>query len=43
VLTHLSRRYPGIAGHEAEARAAAPGLDVHVAQDLDVVGFPPRD
>ncbi|MFP4312440.1 MAG: MBL fold metallo-hydrolase, partial [Nitriliruptoraceae bacterium] len=35
VLTHLSRRYPGTAAHLAEARAAAPGLDVHVAQDLE--------
>jgi ribonuclease Z len=37
VLTHLSRRYPGTAGHLVEARQAAPGLDVHVARDLDVV------
>lgn len=37
VLTHLSRRYPGTRAHLAEARAAAPGLDVHVASDLDVV------
>jgi ribonuclease Z len=37
VLTHLSRRYPGTAAHLAEARAAAPGLDVHVARDLDLV------
>jgi ribonuclease Z len=37
VLTHLSRRYPGTEGHLAEARQAAPELDVHVARDLDVV------
>lgn len=37
VLTHLSRRYPGTRAHLEEARAAAPGLDVHVASDLDVV------
>ncbi|MFU8841162.1 MAG: MBL fold metallo-hydrolase [Nitriliruptoraceae bacterium] len=37
VLTHLSRRYPGTAAHQAEALAAAPGLDVHVARDLDLV------
>lgn len=37
VLTHLSRRYPGTAAHLAEARSAAPELDVHVARDLDVV------
>lgn len=37
VLTHLSRRYPGTAAHLAEAHAAAPGLDVHVARDLDVI------
>ncbi|MCC5948278.1 MAG: MBL fold metallo-hydrolase [Nitriliruptoraceae bacterium] len=35
VLTHLSQRYPTIEGHLAEARAAAPDLDVHVARDLD--------
>jgi len=39
VLTHLSRRYPGTGAHLAEARAAAPGLDIHVATDLDVVPF----
>ena len=37
VLTHLSRRYPGTRAHLAESRAAAPGLDLHVASDLDVV------
>jgi ribonuclease Z len=42
VLTHISRRYPDLAGHEAEARAAAPELDLHVARDLDVVAFPAR-
>ena len=39
VLTHLSRRYPGTEAHEAEARAAAPALDLHVARDLDVIGL----
>lgn len=43
VLTHLSQRYPGIEGHLAEARAAAPGLDLTVARDLDTVTVPPRD
>ncbi len=37
VLTHLSRRYQGTQAHLAEARAAAPGLDLHVASDLDVI------
>jgi ribonuclease Z len=37
VLTHLSRRYPGTQAHLAEAQAAAPGLDLHVASDLDVI------
>jgi ribonuclease Z len=43
VLTHFSQRYPDLAGHLAEARAAAPGLDVHVARDLDVVAVPRRE
>lgn len=42
VLTHLSQRYPDRTGHLADARAAAPGLDVHVAADLDVVPVPPH-
>lgn len=42
VLTHLSPRYPGTAAHEAEARAAAPGLDLVVARDLDRIGLPAR-
>jgi ribonuclease Z len=42
VLTHLSQRYPTLAGHLAEARAAAPDLDLVVARDLDVVPVPPR-
>jgi ribonuclease Z len=42
VLTHLSQRYPSREGHLAEARAAAPELDLTVAADLDVVPFPPR-
>ncbi|TVR23874.1 MAG: MBL fold metallo-hydrolase [Nitriliruptor sp.] len=37
VLTHLSRRYPGTEGHLAEARRAAPTLDLHVASDLDLI------
>lgn len=37
VLTHLSRRYPGTRAHLAEARAAAPDLDLHVASDLDLI------
>lgn len=40
VLTHLSQRYPGTDRHEAEARAAAPGLDLHVARDLDRIALP---
>jgi ribonuclease Z len=43
VLTHLSQRYPGTAAHLAEARAAAPDLDVVVARDLDRIRVPPRD
>lgn len=42
VLTHLSQRYPDLDGHRADARAAAPDLDVHVAADLDVVPVPPH-
>lgn len=42
VLTHLSQRYPDGDGHLAEARAAAPDLDVTVAADLDRVALPPR-
>jgi ribonuclease Z len=42
VLTHLSQRYPSAEGHLAEARAVAPDLDLTVAEDLDVVPFPPR-
>jgi ribonuclease Z len=42
VLTHYSQRYPDLAGHEAEARAAAPDLDLVVARDLDRVAVPPR-
>ncbi len=42
VLTHLSQRYPDPAGHLAEARASAPGLDVAVARDLDRFPLPPR-
>lgn len=40
VLTHLSGRYPDVAGHLAEAQAAAPGLDVAVATDLDRFPIP---
>lgn len=40
VLTHFSQRYPDPAGHLAEAHAAAPELDVHVAADLDRIPFP---
>lgn len=43
VLTHLSQRYPGTAAHLAEARAAAPGLDLVVATDLARVPVPPRE
>lgn len=39
VLTHLSQRYPDPSGHMMEARAAAPGLDVHVAADLDRIAL----
>lgn len=42
VLTHLSQRYPTLDGHRAEARAAAPDLDLTVASDLDRVPLPPR-
>lgn len=42
VLTHLSQRYPDLEGHRAEARAAAPDLDLHVAADLDRIALPPR-
>lgn len=42
VLTHLSQRYPDRDGHRAEARAAAPDLDLHVAADLDRIALPPR-
>jgi len=35
VLTHLSPRYAELTAHEAEARAAAPQLDLTVARDLD--------
>lgn len=42
VLTHFSPRYPDLRGHLTEARAAAPGLDVVVARDLDRIPLPPR-
>jgi ribonuclease Z len=42
VLTHLSQRYPTLDGHRAEAAAAAPELDVHVASDLDRIPVPRR-
>jgi ribonuclease Z len=42
VLTHFSQRYPSLEGHLAEARRAAPGLDVLVARDLDRIAIPPR-
>jgi ribonuclease Z len=42
VLTHLSQRYPDPAGHLAEARRAAPDLDLHVARDLDRFPLPRR-
>jgi ribonuclease Z len=42
VLTHFSQRYPSLDGHLAEARRAAPGLDVVVAHDLDRFPVPPR-
>ncbi len=37
VLTHFSRRYPDSAVFAREARRAAPGLDIHVAADLDLI------
>ncbi len=37
VLTHFSRRYPDNAAFAREARRAAPGLDIHVARDLDLI------
>ena len=40
VLTHLSQRYPDGRGHLAEARAAAPALDLQVATDLDRIPLP---
>lgn len=40
VLTHFSRRYTDTRGHRDEAMAAVPGLDVHVAADLDRIRFP---
>jgi ribonuclease Z len=43
ILTHLSQRYPTIDGHLAEARAAAPGLDIEVARDLDRFTLVRRD
>ena len=42
VLTHLSQRYPEPDGHREEAEAAAPGLDLVVAADLDRIPLPPR-
>jgi ribonuclease Z len=42
VLTHFSQRYPSLDGHLVEARAAAPGLDLVVARDLDRFEVPPR-
>jgi len=42
VLTHISQRYPDHAGHLAEARAAAPGLDLVVAEELATIPLPPR-
>jgi ribonuclease Z len=42
VLTHLSQRYPDPDGHLEEARAAAPGLDLRVAADLDRIPLPAR-
>lgn len=42
VLTHISPRYPGTEAHEAEARRAAPELDLVVVSDLDRVAVPPR-
>lgn len=40
VLTHVSQRYPDLSGHRAEAHAAAPDLDVHIAEDLDRIPLP---
>jgi len=37
VLTHFSRRYPDNRAFAEEARRAAPGLDIHVARDLDLI------
>lgn len=37
VLTHFSRRYPDNEVFGEEARRAAPGLDIHVASDLDLI------
>ena len=42
VLTHYSQRYPDLDGHEAEARVAAPDLDIIAARDLERVAVPPR-
>lgn len=42
VLTHYSQRYPDLEGHRREARAAAPDLDLVVAEDLERVAVPPR-
>jgi ribonuclease Z len=42
VLSHFSQRYPSLDGHVAEARAAAPDLDVVVARDLDRIAVPRR-
>jgi ribonuclease Z len=41
VLTHFSQRYPSLDGHLAEARGAAPDLDLVVARDLDRIAVPP--
>jgi ribonuclease Z len=41
VLTHFSQRYPSLDGHLAEARAAAPELDLVAARDLDRIAVPP--
>ena len=42
VLTHYSQRYPDLDGHEAEARIAAPELDLVVARELERVAVPSR-
>jgi ribonuclease Z len=42
VLTHYSQRYPDLQGHLAEARAAAPDLDLVIAEDLTRIAVPPR-